>query len=215
MKTEVVIFGIGGHAKVVHDILEKSGQFTPTAFISLDSNLKTFLDLPHYHQSEFKKLNFKNGVVAIGDNWTRAQVVKFIISEKSDFVFVKAIHPSSQIGSRVVIGDGAVIMAGSVINPDSHVGMHVIVNTSSSIDHDCHLGKFCSVAPGAVLGGNVHVGESSSISLGAKIIHGKKIGSHTIIGAGALVLDDIQNQVIAYGSPCKVIRSRKENEKYL
>jgi sugar O-acyltransferase (sialic acid O-acetyltransferase NeuD family) len=215
MKSEVIIFGTGGHAKVVHDILLKAGEFTPVGFVSLDNTIKTFLGLPHYHQSNFKKLNFTKGVIAIGDNWTRAQVAKFISSEKPEFFFVKAIHPSSQIGAGAVIGDGSVAMAGSIINPGSKIGAHTIINSNASIDHDCVLHNFCSIAPGAILGGNVIVGELSAISLGCKIIHGKKIGAHSVIGAGALVLSDIQGRVVAYGTPCKVIRNREENEKYL
>lgn len=215
MKNEVIIFGTGGHAKVVLDILLKAGEFTPVGFVSLDNTINIFLGLPHFHQDNFKNLNFTKGIIAIGDNWTRVQVAKIISSLKPEFAFVKAIHPSSQIGTGVDIGDGVVVMAGSIINPDSKIGAHVIINTNASVDHDCVLHNFCSIAPGATLGGNVVIGEHSAISLGGKVIHGKKIGANSVVGAGSLVLKDVPENVVAYGTPCRVVRMRKNDEKYL
>lgn len=215
MMKDVVIFGTGGHAKVVYDILLRQGQYRPVAFFSLEKNVDSFLGLPHYHQDEFQKISYDSGVVAIGDNWIRSKVVEFILKEKSNFLFINAIHPSAQLGEGLRLGLGNVIMANAVVNPFSVLGSHIIVNTTSSVDHDCILEDFSSIAPGAVLGGNVQVGKFSAVSLGANVIHNKKIGQSSVIGAGSLVLSDIEDSVIAYGRPCKVIRSRAQNEKYL
>ncbi len=212
---KMVIFGTGGHAKVIHDILLKQGLYEPAAFFSLEKGIKSFLGIPHFHQEDFSQSSFDMGIVAIGDNWIRSQVVNFILSVKKDFTFVNAIHPSAQIGNNTVFGKGVVVMANTAINPDSKIGSHVIINTSSSIDHDCTISNFASIAPGAILGGNVTVGEYSAISLGAQVIHGMAIGQHSVVGAGSLVLNNIEDKVVAFGCPCKTIRRRAENEKYL
>ena len=41
------------------------------------------------------------------------------------------------------------------------------------------------------------------------------IGKHTIIGAGAVVFRSIPDQVVAYGTPARVIRPRNIGERYL
>lgn len=215
MMESIAIFGTGGHARVIYDILLKQGRYKPSAFFSLEKGLDSFLGVPHFHQDEFKNSSFSAGIVAIGDNWLRSKVVSFICAEKKDFNFVNAIHPSAQIGEGVTFGSGNTVMANAVINPFSIIGSHVIVNTSSSVDHDCHLGDFSSIAPGAVLGGNVVIGSFSAISLGARIIHNKKIGNNVVIGAGSLVLSNVEDSVVAYGAPCQIIRKRAQNEKYL
>lgn len=46
-------------------------------------------------------------------------------------------------------------------------------------------------------------------------MHAKRVGNNTVIGMGAVVLNDIPDNVVAYGSPCKVIREREESDKYL
>ncbi|MBY0553597.1 NeuD/PglB/VioB family sugar acetyltransferase [bacterium] len=211
----VVIFGTGGHAKVVTDILLRQKIYKPVAFLSLNESLTTFLGLPHFHQSILPQKNFKTGVVAIGDNFIRSQVVEFIKTHIPDFKFITAVHPSAQIAGDVVLSDGTVVMANCVVNSGSNIGSHAILNTGSVVDHDCKIEQFASIAPGCVLGGNVVVGEFSAISLGANVIHGKKIGQHTVIGAGALVLEDVEGFKVAYGSPCREIRSRTQGEKYL
>jgi acetyltransferase-like isoleucine patch superfamily enzyme len=42
--------------------------------------------------------------------------------------------------------------------------------------------------------------------MGVNILDGIKIGKNTIIGAGSVVTKDIPDNVVAYGSPCKIIR---------
>jgi serine acetyltransferase len=59
------------------------------------------------------------------------------------------------------------------------------------------------------------LGKFSTISLGANIINGINIGIHTVIGAGSLVVTDFGDNIIAYGSPAKVIRTRVIGEPYL
>jgi maltose O-acetyltransferase len=42
--------------------------------------------------------------------------------------------------------------------------------------------------------------------MGTNILHQVKIGKNTIIGAGSVVTKDIPDNVVAYGSPCKIIK---------
>ena len=69
--------------------------------------------------------------------------------------------------------------------------------------------------PAVVTGGNVRVGRFSALSLASAVIHGRSVGSHTVVGAGALVLQDIPGHSVAWGTPARVIRQRKEGERYL
>ena len=97
----------------------------------------------------------------------------------------------------------------------SRIGQGCILNTGSSLDHDSVMEDWSSLAPSVTTGGNVIIGQRSSIGLGANLIHRVTIGQDTVIGAGSLVLNDFPSQIVAYGSPCKVIRPRAIDEKYL
>jgi sugar O-acyltransferase (sialic acid O-acetyltransferase NeuD family) len=212
---DIVIFGTGGHSKVVYDILIKQQKYNPVAFVSLDKGLSTFMGLPHFHQSDLFRIKQSKGIVAIGDNYARAQVSSFILEKRPDFDFVMAVHPSAQVAYGVKIGRGSVVMANTALNSETVLGENVIINTGATVDHDCKIDSFASIAPGCTLGGNVTLGAFAALSLGAKVVHNKKIGIHTVVGAGSVVLNDIADYKIAYGSPCRVIRDRKEGEKYL
>lgn len=156
-----------------------------------------------------------SGIVAIGDNWKRSKVAAAIRSIHPHFRFATAIHPSASLAKGAVVGDGTVVMAGSIIGSDTITGEHCVLYSHASIDHDCSAGSFVTFAPKAVTGGNVKIGDYSVISLGAAVIHGLTIGEHTVIGAGSTVLSSIPSHVVTYGTPAKVIRNREIGESYL
>ncbi|MBR9853694.1 MAG: acetyltransferase [Algicola sp.] len=218
---KVVIFGASGHAKVCIDILERSGGYK---IIGLLDSLKPkglkvfgypilgdFTVIPDLLKNA-SELEF---FVAIGDNWTRHQIVQKLIEIHPKSVFVNAIHPDAIIGKGVELGNGIMIMAGSIVNADSSLEDFTIVNTRSSVGHESKLKKYSSLAPNCTLAGNVVVGSFSAISISATILNGRRIGNHTIIGAGSLVVEDADDFSVCYGVPAKFVRSRERDDKYL
>jgi sugar O-acyltransferase (sialic acid O-acetyltransferase NeuD family) len=218
MREPIVIFGAGGHARVVIDAVEKQGRYE---ILGLLARQPAGLRVGGYavlgDESVLPSLldGIVGGVVAVGDNHVRRQIVQRATQLAGRFQFVAVVHPSAIIGARVSIGGGAVVLAGSVINPDATLGDHCIVNTNSSLDHDSILSEFASLAPHVATGGNVTIGRGSAICIGAKISHGISIGENCVIGAGSTVLEDLPTSVLAYGSPCRIIRERIQGEQYL
>ena len=45
------------------------------------------------------------------------------------------------------------------------------------------------------------------------VLPGVTIGENSVIGAGAVVTKDIPENVVAFGSPCKVYREINEHDK--
>ena len=161
------------------------------------------------------RLDIAGLLVAIGDNSTRQKVVERACASCPGIPFVRAIHPSATLARSAQLGEGSVIMAGAVVNPCSSIGAHCIVNTRASLDHDCVMGDYASLAPCVCVGGNSKIGAFSAVGIGATIIHGVKIGAHSVIGAGATVLKDVPDYTVAYGTPARPVRLRKEGERYL
>lgn len=215
----VVVFGAGGHAKVVIDIIEKAGMYQVAGLIDQrkppGTPLYGYEVLGDERVIRERKGEFYGGVVAIGDNWKRSCAVNKILEMDRHFRFITVIHPSAQIARGASIGEGTVIMAGAVIGSDTRIGKHCIINTRASVDHDCLLEDFSTLAPRAATGGNVRIGSYSAISLGACVVHSIEIGEHSVIGAGSTVLSAVDSYVVAYGVPAKVIRKRKVGEGYL
>jgi sugar O-acyltransferase (sialic acid O-acetyltransferase NeuD family) len=218
---KILIIGSSGHAKVICDIVEKEGLYVIIGFLDNFREpgeevfgyrvLGKLDDLPELSS----QYDVSDGIIAIGDNFNRYKVYKEISQTLPGFSFISTVHPGANIARDVDIDIGTVIMAGVSINPGCRTGKFCILNTNSSLDHDSVMGDFSSMAPNVSTGGNVSIGSFSAIGIGASIIHGVSIGSHTVIGAGAVVLKDVNSYKVAYGSPAREIRNRKEDDKYL
>ena len=119
------------------------------------------------------------------------------------------IHPSAVISPSASIGEGTIIMPGVIVNAGARVGRNTIVNTAASIDHECSIGDGVHIAPGVRLSGLVTVGDASWIGIGTIVRESVAIGSDVLVGAGSLVLKDIPDGVVAYGSPARIIRDNR------
>lgn len=215
----IIVFGAGGHAKAVIDVIEKAGIYSIVGLIDSNKPVGTKVygysvlgndDWIHQHHNDIY-----GGIVAIGDNFTRASITAAIKSHHPNFAFTAAIHPSASIARGASIGDGTVLMAGAIVGSDAVIGEQCVLYSGASIDHDSVIDSFVSFAPRAATGGNVRIGTCSAIAIGATIIHGRAIGEHSVIGAGSTVISDIPAYTVAYGTPAKAIRTRMSGESYL
>jgi len=107
------------------------------------------------------------------------------------------------------VSRGSILNAYSVINPDVEIGIFNMIHTKVSIDHDSMTGPYCNIGPGVTICGHVKIGNFVVIGSGVVVTKGITIGNNSIIGAGSVVLNDIPDNVVAYGNPCKVIRENK------
>ena len=220
---KIVIFGSGGHAKVIFSEIIKIKTFKFIGFVDdfkkkgeliIGLNKKKYYNLGSIKEVISKKNNFK-GIIGVGLNFIREKIANDIKKINCNFKFQKVISKDATINSNVFIDEGSLICSGSTINTETRIGKHCIINTSCSIDHDNKFGDFSSTGPGVVTGGNVEVGCQSYLGLGCLIRHNIKILENTIVGLGSLVNKDCKKNSIYYGSPAILIRKRKNNEIYL
>ncbi len=208
MRKKVVIIGAGGHAKVIADIIEKSGDEI-VGF--LDDNKKKGTNII----KEYKVLgDFNNRfplaiansdyefIIAIGDNKKREE-----ISHSPNLKFYTAIHPSAQIGLDVEIKEGTVVMANSCINSSAKIGKHCIINTGAIIEHDNIIEDFVHISPNVALGGTVKIGKNTHVGIGSTIKNNITICENCKIGAGAVVVKDIEKEGTYIGVPAKGIKN--------
>jgi sugar O-acyltransferase (sialic acid O-acetyltransferase NeuD family) len=213
-KERIFLVGANGHAKVIIDIIEKQQKYDVALLYDTNPALEGVefygYRIAGSEHNMFDKLEYSNvrvGIAAVGDNRIRARIVKWLTARSVQLV--SAVHPSAQIGRGVEIGDGTVVMAGAVINSDSHIGDNVIINTKASVDHDCHIHDLVHIAPGATLCGGVSIGEQSFICAGVTVLPGVTIGEKCTIGAGAVVTRDVADGVTEVGVPAVSIETKK------
>ena len=206
------VYGAGGHAQVVSDVLRAMGW----------SVRHIINDYPGNHHPASRHLVpgirllgadryppvDTPVVMAVGRNGERAELVKMLEDLPVPARFEQAVHPSALIAPTAVIGEGSVVLHGAIVQPNATIGRHVLVNTAASIDHDCVVGDFVHVSPHATLCGHVQVGEGTHIGAGAVVIPKVRIGRWCRVGAGAVVLSDLPDHVTAVGNPARVLADR-------
>jgi len=217
----IIIFGAGPHAACIIDIVEKENRYRIIGLTHPDMEIgATYLGYPIIgRQEEIAALadtyGIKGGIIAIGDNWIRKVVHEKVLSFLPDFQFITTIHPSAVIARDVVIGNGCAIMPGVIINIGAEVGICCFIATNSSLEHYCQMDDFSSLSAGVVTGGYVKLGRFSAIALGVTIFDRVTIGENSVIGSGSVVTKDIPDNVLVYGTPARIIRTRSLGEKFL
>ncbi len=199
----MLVYGAGGHAKVIISILKAGGHKIEVIFD--DNILKNYLlEIPvtSGYQPDF--FRDEKLIIAVGDNFIRRRLASQILHN-----FGKIIHTSAVLDGTAQMGVGSCMMQNSVVQADSVIGKHVIINTSSSVDHDCHIGDFVHIAPGVVLGGNVTIGENTLIGIGSTVIPGLSIGKNCLISAGSVVTKNIADGMIVRGNPARIISYKR------
>jgi acetyltransferase EpsM len=201
----MILYGASGHAKVIIEILEKSGITIDCLF---DDNPE-ISGLNGYKCSIFSHVELKNNqlIISVGDNKTR----KLIADRIKNVEYGKALDSSSSISLRAIIGKGTVVMPLAAINSGTIIGDHSIINTNASVDHDCILGNYVHISPGCSVSGGVTIGEGTHIGTGTSVIQNIKIGRWCIIGAGSVIIRDIPDFSVVVGNPGKIIKNLKHN----
>ncbi|WP_455585747.1 PglD-related sugar-binding protein, partial [Bacteroides sp.] len=143
------LYGASGHAKVIIDIL-KAARTEISGLVDDDPDIHELLGYPVFHD----KTDVSPVIVSIGINAIRKKVV-----ERLTGMFGKAVHPLAVVSETVTVGEGTVVMQGAIIQSDTKIGKHCIINTGASVDHECVVEDFVHISPHATLCGNVMVGE--------------------------------------------------------
>jgi len=193
----MILYGASGHGKVV-----KSASIEDVVhFFDDNQSFYSFQGLPVSLYNPAYLIDY-HLVLTIGDNKIRKQ-----LTSKIRHIYGKVIAGSAILDSSVKVGKGSQILHNSVVQADSIIGNHVIINTSASIDHDCIIADYSHIAPNATLCGNVKIGEGTLVGAGAVIMPGINIGSWCKLGAGTVVTKNIPDYSTVVGIPAKIIKT--------
>lgn len=114
-----------------------------------------------------------------------------------------------------------------------HLGKNIYANFNLTCIDDTHIyiGDNTMIAPNVILATAthpilpelreqgyqynlpIHIGKNCWLGAGVIVLPGVTIGDNTVVGAGSLVNKDLPPNVVAVGSPCKVLREINERDK--
>jgi UDP-perosamine 4-acetyltransferase len=210
-KQRVIVWGAGGHGKVIVDALLAGGCFEVVGIVD-DDESKTGMTILGVRVLDFSgglgelanHTGFDAVAIGIGDNYVRSEKLHEV--RELGFESVNVVHPTAHLSRFVELGRGVTILAGATINPGTVIEDNVCVNTAASIDHDNHLGNSCHIFPHATLAGGVRVEEYAYVGSGAVIVPNVTVRKFSYAGAGAVVLKDVPEGVVVGGNPAVEIR---------
>ena len=200
---KIIIIGASGHGKVVADIA-RLNEYKKISFLDDNEEIKECEGYPVLGKTEeFVQYNC-DFIVAIGNANVRKTIQEKL--EAAGKHIATLIHPDAVMGDKVSLGQGSVVMAGTIINSPSKIGKGCIINTSASVDHDCCLCDYVHVSVGAHLAGTVYIGEQSWIGIGACISNNLSVCDRCLIGAGAVVVRSINESGTYIGVPAEKVK---------
>ncbi len=210
---KLIIFGAGGHAVKVKRIAE-SENIEVVGYISTEPIGTIINGLPVFGNIDLflKEEQFREYKLHIGIGENRVREKIFFSIKEFENKLVNIYSSKSIISEDAEIGFGTAVVQNAVVQNAVKIGKCCIIDTGSIVDHDTLIGDFVNISPNAVVCSHINIGNGVFIGAGTTVIDGITIGENTIIGAGSVVVNDIGPNVIAFGNPARVIRTRNVNE---
>ncbi len=201
----LIIFGNGGHSKVVKDMAETCG-YEVTGFIAPDGGATHLGCRVYACVEDIPDADSFCYFIARGDNRFRKDV-----SERYRHLeFINIIHPTAIVSRYARMGVGNLLMPYTVINAYAEIGDQNIINTSAIVEHDCKVGSFCHISVKSAITGTVTLGDGVFLGAGSTVRNGKSIGEWTTVGVGSSVVKDLQPYCVYVGCPARLLREDKE-----
>lgn len=145
----LIIIGAGRHGRIVAEAANASGRYrvlgfadgNPTLVGSLLDGLPILGDWPVLTADAF--------IVAVGDNRRREEIATKVLHAGRRLAVV--LSPDAKVSSGAEVGEGTVILGGSIIQAGARIGRNTIVNIGVLADHDAVVGDHANVGPGVIL----------------------------------------------------------------
>lgn len=207
MKKTVILLGLGGHAKVLIDIMEL-GNYDIKGYAAPSEQDNPY-DIPYLgddcsvNQFDVKEVMLVNTLGSISE--TRFRKELYLSFKSKGFSFATLVHPNAYVSARATVSEGVQIMAGAVVQPFAVIGENSIINTNAVVEHDSVVNSNCHIAPGVTISGGVKIGSCTHIGTGASVIQDIQIEDNVVIGAGSVVIKNIVKNKKVIGVPAKEV----------
>jgi sugar O-acyltransferase (sialic acid O-acetyltransferase NeuD family) len=190
------IIGAGGFGREVYwslNPIERSETVFFVEDVYWDTTNKLILPLSLFESDKYEV------VVAIADSINRQRIVNSLPKNTKYFTHV---HPSAQIhGEDVVIGEGSIVCAGSIITTNVTIGKHAHINLITTIGHDCIIGDYFTTAPGVQISGNVNIGQRVYFGTRSSVKQKINICDDVIFGMNSGIVKHVTEPGVYVGTP--------------
>ncbi len=192
----LLIIGAGGHCRSCIDVIETTRLYQIRGVVqAAGADTSSVFDYPTLGSDEELKCLIGDTpavFIAVGQMKTpdtRIRLFKLVKDYDANLPIIQS--PTAYCSPRALLGEGTILMHGSMINANSALGANCIINSHALVEHDVIIGDHCHVSTGSRINGGVVIGDGVFIGSGCVIREGITIGNRAIIGAGQIVLKDV------------------------
>lgn len=202
---DIILLGLGGHAKSVVDSIEQGGKYNIVGFLDTEGMQgKQYRDYRVIGTDDEMQGYFNSGIrnafVTIGFmGYGQVRNRLYDRLKEIGYAVPNIVDRTAAVSENARFADGIFVGKRAVVNGSAQIGNMCIINTGAIVEHDCHIEGFSHLAVGSVLCGEVLVGEQTLIGANATVIQQEKIGKNCIIGAGVVVRKNICDNIVYDG----------------
>jgi len=120
--------------------------------------------------------------------------------------FATVVDPSCVVPPSCEVGEGSVLLAGTVLTASVRVGRHVVCMPHVTLTHDDVVEDHVTIAAGVRLGGRVRVADGAYLGMGAMVRQDLVVGAGATLGMGAVLLEDLPPGGTWAGVPARPVR---------
>jgi len=196
VRKQLLLLGGGGHCRSCIDTIEATGAYEIIGVLEAKNvEVEEVSGYPVIgHDDDLPRLLTKNlsALITVGQIKTpdiRVHLFNSLKHLNAELPLIKS--PFSYCSPCAVVGEGTILLHGSIVNADAKVGANCIINSMALIEHDVTIANHCHIATGVRVNGGVVIGQGSFVGSGSVIREGVRIGERAVIAAGQVVFEDI------------------------
>lgn len=180
---KLLIYGAGEFAEVITELAQQCG-YQVAGYVSDmeqdDKRLGSFEDVVQTHPPKEYFMAIAIGYNNLDVRWDIWKKVK-----KAGYKLPPLIHPKSYVADSASIGEGAMIMAGVIVDIKTKVGDVSVLWPGVCLNHNSEIGKNIFISPNATICGACTVGKNSFIGAGAVIVDHCNVPDRSFIKANS------------------------------
>lgn len=206
---DIVIFGNTQFSELLSYYIEKDKRYCLKGYTvhekyinkkQFSGKVIPFEKLGQYYPKEEIQILVSIGYTNM--NETRKKVCKMLKSVGYQLAEYRS--PAAMIETEE-IGEGNIILEGTIIQPFVKIGDYNIIWTGCNISHHSVMESYCFLAPSVSIAGNVIIKENSFLGNNAIIKNRVIIGHHALIGAGSYVSQSVEDYVVVVPEKSKIL----------
>jgi sugar O-acyltransferase (sialic acid O-acetyltransferase NeuD family) len=206
MTGEVVLFGTGTVAEVIHYYLTHDSDYEVVAF-TVDKEYRQNeckFDLPVVAfedvQERYPPDEFDMFVAVAYSEMNKTRESKYKEAKDKGYDLISYVCSESMVWENVEIGDNCFIFENQTVQPFVEIGDNVILWSGNHIGHHSKIHDHCFVSSHVVVSGHVEIEPYCFLGVNSTISDGVTVAEGCLIGANALILNDTEEEQVYLGN---------------